>query len=100
MITPSRAVMILNRALEADRKAVRRILTTGFTANDRLVADPDIPTVNMMHVGEDGIACVTAFGLISAMFGAANSGLGYVAALEGPQGIIRFVELDDDGRVL
>ena len=100
MITPGRAVMVLNRALEADRHAVRRALTTGFTCSDALTADPDVHTTNMIQVGDQGIACVTALGLISAMFGSAASGLGHLGVLEGPQGIIRFVELDAHGKVL
>ena len=99
-ITPGYAVAVLNGALKTDRTAVSRLIILGVPCNDAMAADPMIPTTNAADVGAHQVAILSALGLITAVFGPTSSGRGYIGVLAGAGGIVRFVELDNDGRVL
>lgn len=100
MIPAARAVIVLNRALDTDRATVTRLMNIGVPCNDALVADPMIQTANAMSAGDTQVPILTPLGLIAALFGPAESGRGYIGVLSDAGGIVRFVELDDHGRVL
>lgn len=84
------AIRVLNEALEADPKAVARLLEASVVVNDDLAAHPTI------QCGvDDGVVRLRPLGLINGLFGIHENGWGYIAAvaerkLDGSTGRLRF----------
>ncbi len=94
-------VQVLNGALATDREAMTKLLNLGIPCNEAMAADPIIPTsTTNSDLGFRRITLLTPLSLITAAFGQTASGRGRIGLLASAAGIERFVELDDDGRVL
>lgn len=71
------AIEVLNRALAEDQSAIRDLFNYEAPCNDALGNDPTVQ-VRSRSTG-DGVA-VTALGLINGLFGADDTGWGYITA--------------------
>ena len=85
LVSPKDAVAVLNRALAADKDAMRRLSDFRVMCNDELADDPTI----QVRKEESGNCSVGLIGILNGIFGIQDNNYGYLAGsyeLECPVG--------------
>ena len=71
-----KAIEVLNRAIQKDPDAIRRLFKVQIECNEELLNDPDI------QIKVEGNKCfIRPLGLINGLFGAAEDGFGKIVAI-------------------
>lgn len=71
-----RAIEVLNRAIQKDPEAIRKLFKIQIECNDEIAADADIQVK-----AEGNKTFIRPLGLINGLFGAAEDGFGKIVAI-------------------
>lgn len=92
MATPDEAIGVLNRALSADRDAMRALFSTRIACNKALADDPTIQVLKE----PDGSLSVGPMGLLNGLFGIRDDRFGHICAVWSDDGkLLRFEPMKD-----